>query len=844
MVAPVDRLRQNPGAVFPPEFCFRQPWREYQRRVLHDFERHTADGRFHVVAAPGSGKTVLGLEVVRRLGAPALVCVPTLALRRQWVERLSRHFLEEARPAWISEEVAAPALVTFDTYQALHACAKRQGVRVLAGTLRAAGVRTLVLDEAHHLKQDWWRTLAALHRALPETLVVALTATPPYDVPQAEWNRYLALAGTPDAEINVAELVLAGDLCPHQDYVHVQQPTPRESQRLAAFDARVASFLADLSLDRRLIEAARQHPALLDPEGHLDDLLHEPAYALSLAVFLRHAEGVVPPRLLEALGLEAAALPPLDRWWAERLLQGLLFSDARSLLGIADHLQDVRDRLRQLGALERRRVQLHGSASNRRALRSSPAKLRAVVDIVEAESRSLGEALRLVVLTERIREREAAAATAEAAAACRLGVVPLFDQLRRLQLPHVRLSAATGRLGIVPLALARELEAGLARASASPPAVAADPLAPGYARVPLSGEDVAAFVGVVTQAFEAGRLTAIVGTTALLGEGWDAPAINTLVLATTIGSYVSTNQSRGRALRRSPADPAKTANIWHPVCVEPGRQQDDEGELALLRRRFATFVGPGLEQATIESGLARLGFGSDGLPDTRALGAVNAAMFRHAEDRGRLAGLWRRALLPEGEGQGRQGRPVRETRLPRRLAPPLVIPLLSPRGRLAAWVGRWLLRRRMTGIVRALVESLRGEETAGASRQPGPTFEVRVDQERIVIRVLGLETRDEMRVQQALQDVFCPLFSPRYLLAGRRRAYPVPRSLGESRERAETLRRRWKRRVGRVRLVPTRTTEGKRLLLKCVERYLASHCRERIEVGTVWLAAPRASGRG
>lgn len=808
--------------------------------MLHDFDRHAADGRFHVVAAPGSGKTVLGLEVVRRLGAPALVCAPTLALRGQWVERLARHFLDDHRPSWVSEDVAAPALITFETYQALHARVKRVGAKALAQTLRAVGVRTLVLDEAHHLKQDWWRTLVALHRALPGTLVVALTATPPYDVPQAEWNRYLALAGTPDAEISAAELVLAGDLCPHQDYVYLQRPTPRESQRVAGFDARVASFLGDLSLDHRLSEAVRQHPALVDPESHLDDLLGEPAYVLSLAVFLKHAEGVVPRPLLELLGLEPAALPALDAWWAERLLQGALFSDARSFAGIEDHLQQLRDRLRQAGALERRRVQLLGSASLRRALRASPAKLRAVADIVEVESRSLGEGLRLVVLTERIREREAALAAVEAGAARRLGVVPIFDQLRRLQLPHVRLCAASGRLGIVPLAIASELEAGLARASASPPAVAADPLAPGYARVALSGEDVPAFVGVVTRAFEEGRLTAIVGTTALLGEGWDAPAINTLVLATTIGAYVSTNQSRGRALRRSPAEPLKTANIWHPVCVDPGRQEDGESELALLRRRFSTFAGPGLELPLIESGLARLGLAGDGLREAPAIDAANAAMFRHAEDRARLADLWRRALPVEGEGRGRL---VRETRLPRRLAPWVVIPLLGSRGRLADWIGRWLLRRRTAGIVRALTEGLLEAQPAGGST-PSPAIEVRVEPERVVIRVLGLDTRDEMRVQQALQDVFCPLFSPRYLLAGRRSVYTVPRGLGESRERAQAFCLRWNRRVGRARLVSTRTPEGKRLLLKVVQRYLASHCRERIEVGTRWLAAPRASGRG
>ncbi|MCI0692586.1 hypothetical protein L0337_11355 [candidate division KSB1 bacterium] len=39
------------------------------------------DNHLHIIAAPGSGKTILGLEVVRRLNKPALILSPTLAVR-------------------------------------------------------------------------------------------------------------------------------------------------------------------------------------------------------------------------------------------------------------------------------------------------------------------------------------------------------------------------------------------------------------------------------------------------------------------------------------------------------------------------------------------------------------------------------------------------------------------------------------------------------------------------------------------------------------------------------------------------------------------------------------------
>ena len=47
---------------FPDHISFIHPWRSYQRRVLEHLDRHLENGQLHLVAPPGSGKTVLGLE--------------------------------------------------------------------------------------------------------------------------------------------------------------------------------------------------------------------------------------------------------------------------------------------------------------------------------------------------------------------------------------------------------------------------------------------------------------------------------------------------------------------------------------------------------------------------------------------------------------------------------------------------------------------------------------------------------------------------------------------------------------------------------------------------------------
>ena len=65
---------------WPAEIKFSKTWRTYQARVLSELAHHLDDNHLHIIAAPGSGKTVLGLEVARRLDRPTLLFSPTLAI--------------------------------------------------------------------------------------------------------------------------------------------------------------------------------------------------------------------------------------------------------------------------------------------------------------------------------------------------------------------------------------------------------------------------------------------------------------------------------------------------------------------------------------------------------------------------------------------------------------------------------------------------------------------------------------------------------------------------------------------------------------------------------------------
>ena len=109
-----------------------------------------------------------------------------------------------------------------------------------------------------------------------------------------------------------------------------------------------------------------------------------------------------------------------------------------------------------------------------------------------------------------------------------------------------------------------------------------------------------------------------------MGEGWDSPCINTLILASFVGSFMLSNQMRGRAIRIDKNNPNKIANIWHLVTLEPDyifeenlfnsiqlKRQEDYSKIGsydyqILERRFECFVGPNYTTGEIENGIDRI----------------------------------------------------------------------------------------------------------------------------------------------------------------------------------------------------------------------------------------------
>ncbi|MDO5747162.1 MAG: DEAD/DEAH box helicase family protein [Actinomycetaceae bacterium] len=74
------------------QFHFQGTFRTYQARVLDSVHTYLDDGRCHIVAPPGSGKTILELELATRFQSPAIVFSPTRAIRTQRIDRFEQYF--------------------------------------------------------------------------------------------------------------------------------------------------------------------------------------------------------------------------------------------------------------------------------------------------------------------------------------------------------------------------------------------------------------------------------------------------------------------------------------------------------------------------------------------------------------------------------------------------------------------------------------------------------------------------------------------------------------------------------------------------------------------------------
>lgn len=899
---------------------FRKDWRAYQSRLLEHLDRYLDNKRLHLVAAPGSGKTVIGLEVIRRINQPTLVLAPTITIRDQWVQRLVDLFLPpgNAKPSWVSTELRNPATLTVATYQALHAVYSGepeepptdsdedglsknhfetpangedanhipQAHTSIPGFLAEANFKTLVLDEAHHLRTEWWKTLTSLAEQLQKPTIVALTATPPYDVSPFEWQRYEELCGPVDAEVPVPELVQEGDLCAHQDYVYFSTPTTKEQKVISDFRVAVDEFVARLKANVAFKDAILSHPWISAPEQHTEDILDDPEYLSSVVVYLHALGQGIPPAVMHTLGLSHKRIPELNLEWLEILLSNCLYHDPQNFTKSEAILKAIRHDLLNIGAVERRKVKLRNPSDHLKLLTTSITKLQSIEDIVKIEAGALGENLRCVVLTDFIRKAELPRSADEVPVFEDIGVVPVFESLRVAAVPGIRLGVVSGSLVIVPSSAESMIRQSASALGIDPQDLSISLLDhdAAFSTVEIRGEYYRGAVCLITSVFEQGGITVLVGTKSLLGEGWDAPCINTLVLASFVGSFMQSNQMRGRAIRVDSAQPQKTANIWHLICAEPGIFGPGD-DYELLVRRCSAFVGVSATAPIIENGTERLGFGHPPF-SSQELDQINAQTRKRALDREGLRKQWQDALDAGSVRQMTDGLKAPEESLPRGFVLANTIAALLIQSvyiffAMLEFLGRTLGRVRTTQDSWSFVLALLGIAAAvslpwsllalwrlirhgtpeksieqiGRAVLDALEYEGSVDRRAGDFRVYANRNRDgtvfcwigggtgkeQTTFLRALREALSAVDNPRYLLARRKiwrilreDYFPVPDAFVRKKEFAEFFAQRWRKLVGPVQLVFTRTPEGRKLLLRARNHSLSGAFQKPTERVSCW----------
>lgn len=855
---------------------FNGTFRDYQKKILANANRYLKDGRVHIIAAPGSGKTILGLELIRGLNAPALVLSPSVTIRQQWGERFEGNFIPEGESCegYISYDLKSPALITSVTYQALHSAYVKTTLKNeadeesmvqetdedfssfdLVKTVKACGIRTICLDEAHHLRSEWQKALEGFLKELGSNIVlISLTATPPYDSTPNEWKRYNDLCGEIDEEIFVPQLVAQKTLCPHQDYIYFNYPTVQETEQLLKYNQNAVTSTNKI-IKSGLVNKAVENSEIINNYSQVEEIVYENLEGFQSLIRIANNSGMRLPlhllKLIEHNGVVTGfTLADAEKAFQLILDKPELFSDLVS--------ESLRSELSQYSLIDKRKVSLTSNGKINKMLVSSMGKLNSINKIVDSEYAQLGDKLRMLVLTDYIKKDMIGIVGTETEISS-MGTVPIFESIRRNCNSNAKIAVLSGTLVILPNVILNDIAS---IADSHQVDISVKPIEnTSYSRVVFSGSNKNK-VAVITEAFQNGLINVLIGTKSLLGEGWDSPCINSLILASFVGSFMLSNQMRGRAIRIDKSNPDKASNIWHLVTVEPDELVKNNNiqnncisgsDFKTLERRFECFLAPAYSSNVIESGIGRVDilqppFNKEGFD------RINAIMLAKSADREAMKQSWNAMVRNYAHTQIEEVCEIPETVQPKgfafsnTLALILIAVLFVVFVIISVLVARsninfifklilYVLFLLITGIpaiknirkiksfsntinsVKTLTGSLLDTLKATGDIQSNNSFAVVSQSGSIVLCSLSNATSHEKKIfSTAVSELLSPIDNPRYILiknGNYTNSFACPTIIGNKKESVQFFADELKRKSGEFKVVYTRNENGSKELLNC-----------------------------
>lgn len=834
--------------------------RRHQTEALAAWRADVAQGkrRGWVVLPPGAGKTRVGVEAVKAGGHTGVVLSPNTAIQGQW-----------------SAEDPALRCLTYQSLAVMDPNADDDGEtvssrlhpngRALIDELAAIPNLMLVLDECHHLLRVWGRLLAEVLDLVPEAHVLGLTATPVGLMTAAEAALESELFGEITYAATIPEVVAEGDLAPFLELAWLTSPTAAERDWLSEQESRLAELLTHLATpaiasvsmfealdaltaDRVWTDVAIARPDLADAVLRL---AHAGQTSIPVGAVLRERHRRAPDVSDWVLVLNQW-LPPLVTGGDDR--DAALIGEVAGVLG-------------SIGYRWTRRGIVAATPTVDRVLARSQSKARAAVDIMSIEASTLGDDLRAVAISDfesaGTLPRSLADVTTRQAGSARQVLEHLLHDEVTAALRPLLVTART-------VAGARDTLSDLATFASE--RGASPTLEDDEGLSVLTGWTTRQWVRIITEFFELGHAQVLVGTRGLLGEGWDARSVNSLVDLTSATTATAVVQLRGRGLRLDPRRQNKVTAVWSVCCVTDGVLGDSDWNR--LVRKHTGYVG--LDSAgDLVDGVAHLddSFSESTPPPEADLDQANSRAIRRSSERDAAAEAWRLASVKGAQLVSVVRVAHRHSDVPLPTQPatprsplqpmawgwPAVIFAVSTV--LAIVLGGlwWLLPAAV--VSRVLVQLVQASSEAWQridelSRAPGITavaaavaealhaaglvsagadgVSAAVVGHQVRCQLVGVTASESELFAQSLDEALHPVGRPRYLvsrtvsngptLGGAVRAalvghqshletwHPVPAALERRRADAELYLRAWRRYVGDGRLQYARGPEGQGLL--------------------------------
>ncbi|NTV24177.1 MAG: DEAD/DEAH box helicase family protein, partial [Nanoarchaeota archaeon] len=468
----------------------------------------------------------------------------------------------------------------FDGTRFLHRNAKK-----LIDDLAKAGVRTIIMDECHHLLDYWALIIKELIKRLDKPYLIGLTATPPDK--EEGLDNYYEILGDVDFEVPTPAVVKEGNLAPYVDLAYFCRPSVRETSFLKNVQASFESLIKEISQKKEFEEHIKSKLAL-EPEVWQDLLKKEALLAIAIIRYARFREMAFDQETLP----EMDSRIEMDDWLI--LLEDYSLNRLKLSENESDHAELARIRaiLKTFGFVVTESGIRQQRSPGDIILSLSESKDAATVKILEKEKEVMGKFLRAIVICDF--EKNSAMVKSELS-----GILDKDAGSAVRTFKTIASAKETGDLDPVLVTgsgvlcdgdrIDELMEKGNLWLSKNKHKIRLKKAKTAYPNIiELSGDGPGwasrVYVRMMTSLFEQGVTRCLIGTRGIFGEGWDSLSLNTLIDLTTATTSVTVNQIRGRSIRLDPNNKYKLAHNWDVVCVAQDFDGGDKDLKRLIRK--------------------------------------------------------------------------------------------------------------------------------------------------------------------------------------------------------------------------------------------------------------------